>query len=153
MVWFPCWKASPKFYNIEPETRGSPRLRHRQILQSIKWSKRGCLVVIRKIAVEDGRLVTDVRSARGGLDPNLSSGITSKVLGWDIPNFHALSRQFLHVCRSTAAIMACSYSLDDADQGIAIWVPCIRTITGTESYMRACCNFCHAFIPWWGTRS
>ena len=26
--------------------------------------------------------------------------------------------------------------------------PYIRIIAGTESYMRACCSFCYAFIPW-----
>ena len=48
--------------------------------------------------------------------------IISKALCWDIPSFHAISRQFIRICRSTAAIMAYTYSLHDADQGIAIWV-------------------------------
>jgi len=31
--------------------------------------------------------------------------------------------------------MACPYSLDDADQGIAIEFPCVSTVAGTEIYV------------------
>jgi hypothetical protein len=64
------------------------------------------VVTVTNIAFADyNRLDTDVCCGR-----NWSSWNTSRTLGLDSHNCRALSHEFLHACRSTAAIMTCSES-------------------------------------------
>jgi hypothetical protein len=75
-----------------------------------KMSSAACSCSHCKIAfVEDDRLDTDVCSTNSGMDAiehHERSWSTSRTLSWDIPDFHAVMREFLHCSHCTAAFVA-----------------------------------------------